>query len=185
MCDLNHFLGIEGDAPAAARRMAAQVYRVVRAATAVGAGPDWPSALACWRRPDRRPCTGRLLVGRAEVPPAARWRCPSCGDEGVVRGWERSPFDLRAHRPAGAAATEVLVSGEAATVLQGMSLLSSEVERVVFGARWDGAGAVLSGAPEDMEELLDSVAEEANKADTRAERARYSLAYDELTGTMG
>lgn len=32
---------------------------------------------------------------RLDVPPSIEWWCSACGDDGVVSGWEGSPFDLR------------------------------------------------------------------------------------------
>jgi hypothetical protein len=96
--DLRHFLDIPSDAPGPARRMAEQLTLIVRVATAGDSGTTWVSALTCNRRPGRVPCADTIAVHRADVPPAIEWLCTSCGDDGVISGWERSPFDLRPRR---------------------------------------------------------------------------------------
>ena len=97
--DLRHFLDLPDDSPGPARKMAEHLTLIVRAATAGEAGVRWASALPCPRRPGRRTCPGHIEVSRTDVPPWIQWRCPSCGDEGVISGWEQSPFDLRLRRP--------------------------------------------------------------------------------------
>src|ERR1700687_444684 len=92
--DLRHFLDMPDDAPGPAHRMAEPLGSVVRAATAGKAGTAWVSALTCRRRPGNRPCPGHIAVFRADLPAPIEWQCTSCGDEGVISGWEGSPFDL-------------------------------------------------------------------------------------------
>src|SRR5580704_2954192 len=96
--DLRHFLDITDEAPGPARRMAEHLGFVVRAATAGETGAPWVSALICRRRPGKRPCGGHIAVFRADLPAPIEWRCTGCGDEGVISGWEGSPFDLRQPR---------------------------------------------------------------------------------------
>lgn len=93
--DLRHFLDLPADTPGPARRLAGQLSNLVRAATAVDAGVAWETALTCRRRPGNKPCSGRMVVLRAEPPVPIRWQCSGCGDEGVISNWADSPFDLR------------------------------------------------------------------------------------------
>ena len=93
--DLAHFLDLPDTVPGPARKMAAQLTSIVRAATARTGGAEWVSALGCGRRPGRQRCGGHLVVRRSDVPAEIWWACSDCGDDGVIRGWERSPFDLR------------------------------------------------------------------------------------------
>src|SRR3954454_18406234 len=97
--DLRHFLDLPDDVPGPARRMAERLASIVRAATAGDAGSEWVSALSCDRRPGRRPCPGHLAVLRTDVPPSIAWWCTSCGDNGVISGWEQSAYDLRFPKP--------------------------------------------------------------------------------------
>ena len=140
--DLRHFLDMPEDAPDPAVQMGEQLCAVVRAATARPAGTVWTTALPCRRRPGRRPCSGRKTIFRADLPAPIEWRCSSCGDEGVISGWEGSYCDLRQPRPQarGQDKGEVLISGEMAASLRGLGLLDTDCERLVFAAR-AGPGA--------------------------------------------
>ena len=75
-------------------RTAEHLTSVVRGATARHAGRPLVSALPCRRRPGRQVCRGFIAVLRTEIPSSIEWRCVSCDDEGVISGWEQSPFDL-------------------------------------------------------------------------------------------
>jgi len=75
--DLRHFLDLPDDAPGPARKMAKQLGNVVRAATAAEAGTAWVSALPCRRRLGRRPCPGRIIVFRPDLPARIEWAVPA------------------------------------------------------------------------------------------------------------
>lgn len=75
--------------------MAEHLGAVVQAGTSGVAGERVVSAMRCRRRPGRRLCQGYIAVVRLETPAVIEWWCTSCGDDGVISGWEGSPFDLR------------------------------------------------------------------------------------------
>ncbi len=75
--------------------MAEHLAGIVEAGTTSPVGEPTVTSIRCTRRPGRRPCAGLIEVVRLEVPASIEWWCPICGDEGVVSGWEGSPFDLR------------------------------------------------------------------------------------------
>ena len=181
--DLRHFIGLPGDAPGPARRMAERLGSIVRAATAGDAGREWVSALPCGRRPGRRPCPGHLAVLRTDVPASIAWWCTSCGDEGVISGWERSPYDLRSRNPPApsAAAREVLIPAETAAALRDLQLLDSDTERLVFRAEANKDGIVLVGDDDDLDELMGYVAAEANHEENRRRQRRLDDAFQVLT----
>ena len=56
--DLRHFLDMPEDAPRPAWAMAAQLFDLVRAATAGDPDIVWVSSLTCRRRPGNRPSGG-------------------------------------------------------------------------------------------------------------------------------
>src|SRR6266508_3223323 len=124
------------DAPAPARRMAGHLTLIVRAATAGDAGLRWVGALTCRRRPGRRACPGHLALFRTDVPPSIEWRCTSCGDDGVISGWERSPFDLRPRStdPGPTDVLRVVIPAEVAATLRTLMVVDSASERLVFRA---------------------------------------------------
>jgi len=182
--DLRHFLGMPDDTPAPARRMAEHLTLIVRAATAGDAGLRWVSALTCLRRPGRRACPGHLAVLRIDVPPSIEWQCTSCGDEGVIRGWEHSPFDLRAHTTDSANPgddVQVIIDAEVAATLRGLTLVDTAGERLVFRARNSEHGdIILTGNEDDLDELIGYVAAEANHKQDRRRRKRLDAAFEAL-----
>lgn len=181
--DLQHFLDLPDDVPGPARRMAERLTSIVRAATAGDAGADWVSALPCDRRPGRRPCLGHIAVLRTDVPPSIAWWCTSCGDEGVISGWERSPYDLRHRNPRAESGDTrpVVIPTETAAALRDLQLLDSDRERLVFRAEATEKGIVLVGDDDDLDELMGYVAAEANHEENRRRQRRLDVAFQILS----
>lgn len=184
--DLRHFLDMPEDVPGPARRMAEHLTLLVRAATAGDAGQAWVTALPCRRRPGRRPCVGYLAVFRSDVPPAIEWRCDACGDDGIISGWERSPFDLRPRRPEPLSEPGMAVSipPEVAATLRDLRLVDPAGERLVFRARHSDDGIVLAGGPDDFDELVGFVAAEANHEPERRRQKRLDQAFEVLSALV-
>ena len=184
--DLRHFLDMPDDAPGPARKMAEQLGNVVRAATAAEAGTAWVSALPCRRRPGRRPCPGHIVVFRPDLPARIEWRCDSCGDDGVISGWEGSYFDLRAprlRRPNGTVA-DFIVPEEVAAALRDVLLLDPDCERLVYQARARDDGIVLSADGDELDELLGFVAAEANHEPNHRRQQRLDRAFAVLSDAL-
>jgi hypothetical protein len=180
--DLRHFLDLPEDAPAPARRMADHLSLVVRAATAGDGGQRWVSALSC----TRRPCPGHLGVSRSDVPPSIQWWCTSCGDEGLISGWEGSPFDLRAPgvlRALGEVRA-VVVPADVAAALRSLVLLDTDSERLVFRATLADEGVMLIGDEDDFEEVIGYVAAEANHEPNRRRQKRLDAAFAVLNDAL-
>lgn len=185
--DLRHFMDMPEDAPGPAVRMAEHLSAVVRAATAGPAGTAWLSALGCGRRPGRTPCPGRMMVFRTDKPAPIEWRCSSCGDEGVISGWEDSYADLRRRRPEGwRPKAEVPISDEVVAALRDLRLLDTECERMVFAARAEpaGPGVLLDVDAEDLDELVGFVAAEANHETNRRRQKRLDAAFSALSDAL-
>jgi len=184
--DLRHFLDMPDDAPGPARKMAEQLGNVVRAATAAEAGAAWVSALPCRRRPGRRSCPGHVVVFRPDLPARIEWRCDSCGDEGVISGWEGTYFDLRAPRPRQPNGTvaDIVVPDEVATALRDLRLLDAECERLVCRARATDEGVVLSADGDELDELVGFVAAEANHEPNRRRQQRLDRAFVVLSDAL-
>ena len=185
VADLRHFLDMPDDAPVPARRMAEHLALVVRAATAGESGQAWVSALPCRRRPGRRPCPGHYALFRTDAPPSIEWRCTDCSDQGVIRGWEGSIFDLRPRRPGlvSMPSIRMVIPAEVAATLRGLLLVDTAGERLVFRARLadDGQGVVLAAGDDDIEELLGYVAAEANHEKDRRRQKRLDQAFQTLS----
>ena len=177
--DLRHFLDLPRDTPGPARPLAEHLSNIVRAATAGDAGTAWESALPCRRRPANRRCPGRMIVLRTAAGAPIRWQCRVCEDEGVISNWEDSPFDLRRRWPALAGAiNEIGIPDEVAAALR---LLDTGCERLVFRMRAGDEGAVLAATDDDLDELIEFAAAEANHEPSRRRRQRLDAAFDALS----
>jgi Protein of unknown function (DUF3024) len=181
--DLRHFLDLPDEAPGPARRLAEQLYDLVRAATAGGTGAGWVSALPCRRRPGNRRCVGRMIVLRADAAGPIVWECSVCGDAGTISDWEGSPFDLRRRGPTPARPVHhVRIPDEVAATLRDIMVLDADCERVVFGAAFGGDDIVLPVGDDDLEELIGYVAADANHEPNRRRQQRLDVAFTVLTG---
>lgn len=184
--DLRHFLDLSDDVPGPARRMAERLTLIVRAATSGDSGLTWVSALTCTRRPGHVSCPGRFALRRTDVPASIAWRCTSCDDEGIISGWEHSPFDLRprSSEPGPTAGVQVVVSTEVARTLRSLMLLDTVSERLVFRAQVVEGVIVLSGDEDDLDELAGYVAAEANHEDDRRRQKRLDAAFEALNDAL-
>jgi hypothetical protein len=181
--DLNHFAGLPEDAPGPARRLAAHLHDIVRAATAGDAGTTWETALPCRRRPGNRRCPGRMTILRTEAGAPIWWHCSACEDEGgVISNWEDTPFDLRRRRLTLAkVAREIAIPDEVAGALRELQLLDTDCERLVFAIRARDGHAILAATDDDLDELIGFVAAEANNEPGRRRQQRLDAAFDALT----
>lgn len=183
--DLSHFLGLPPDTPGPARKLARHLSDVVRAATAGDAGATWETALSCRRRPARRPCPGRMIVFRTDESAPIRWQCSVCDDQGEIGNWADSAFDLRRRQLCLAEfVTQIAIAYEIAAALRELQLLDRDRERLVFAIRAGNDHAILAASDDDLDELIGSVAAEANHEPSRSRRQRLEAAYDALTAAQ-
>jgi hypothetical protein len=179
--DLHHFLDLPPDTPGPARRLAEHLGNIVRAATAGDAATAWTSALPCRRRPANRRCRGRMIVLRTEPGAPIQWQCNLCHDQGVISNWEDTPFDLRRRQITLAQTVhEIVISDEIAAALRELRLLDADCERLVFRLRTHHNGAILAASDDDLDELIGSVAAEANHEPNRRRQQRLDAAFDAL-----
>jgi hypothetical protein len=180
--DLHHFLDLPPDTPGPARRLAEHLSNIVRAATAGDARTAWETALPCRRRPANRRCPGRMIVLRTEPGAPIRWQCSACNDEGVISNWEDSPSDLRRRRLTLAGAVhQIVIPNEVAAALRELRLLDTDGERLVFGIRADNGHAILTATDDGLDELLGSVAAEANHESNRRRQKQLDAAFGALS----
>ena len=78
----------------------------------------------------------------------------------------------------------MVISREVATTLRGLLLIDTACERVVFRAQASEGGVVVVGTEEDLEDLVASVAAEANHEPDRRRRKRLDAAYEALEGSL-
>ncbi len=102
-----------------------------------------------------------MMVFRADLVAPIEWKCSSCADEGVIGGWEGSPFDLR--RPHSRTVRDpgagVVVSDEVAATLRDLMLVDTDGERLIFAAVATDGGAWLAASGDDLDELAGYVAD--------------------------
>jgi hypothetical protein len=182
--DLRHFDGVELDdhAPAAARRLAAHLRAVVRAATALPS-EGRPIAVPCRRRPGRVPCGGPILAAVWADPPTVQWGCAACEDGGMISGWKGTADDLSpdpADEPLRVAA---LVSEDAYKAMLGCTFLDRSCERVVSTAEPVGGRIELCATAGEWEEFRDALAAEANHV-RRPRQRRLDAAIRELEDAL-
>ena len=101
------------------------------------------------------------------------WSCDTCGDEGVISGWEGSPDDLSALDDSYADGDELvlLVARELYELIREVLLLDVACELLIARAEGTASGVVLKGSTGAFEELIEYVASEAN-AETNRRRMR-------------
>jgi hypothetical protein len=180
--DLHHVLDLPQDSPGPARRLAEHLSDIVRAATAGDAATTWESALPCRHRStSRRRCRGRMIVLRTGPGAPIRWQCSVCDDAGTISNWEDSPWDLRRRQLTLAGAVhEIVIPDEVAAALRELRLLDTDGERLVFRIRAHHDGAILPTTDNDLDELIGSVAAEANHDPDRRRRQRLDAAFAAL-----
>lgn len=71
---------------------------LVEAATSRHVEAPWCSAVRCIARVGRRTCCARIQVGQPEAS-RVEWSCPTCGERGVITGFEGTELDLSSHVP--------------------------------------------------------------------------------------
>lgn len=184
-----HILDDEGF-PAAlygpAAGLASHLGSIASAGTVAAAGEVVHTPLPCRRRPGRRPCPGRIRLRREDVPQRILWECPVCDDNGVITGWQGTPWDLTRRRSGGPVAEgdratrAVRVNAARYRLLRALPLLDPEAQRLVFGAREESAGIRLEGNAAVFEEQLGGLAAAAN-AEERGARRR---AHDALSESL-
>lgn len=192
--DLRHFEPEDPTAklPAHVRRLRRFFGEIARAASVRDSGEWSATALRCRRRPGRKPCSGRLEVFRRDVPAEVEWRCPGCGDGGVVSGWRHTFWDLSgpptelAGDPEGARIVQIHLSQKEYELLRDRAeLFEIESERIVAGARPTGRDRVLlSGRLDDWDFLLGEVAFVANGTDDRDLERRLDALADQVDSVL-
>jgi hypothetical protein len=98
--DFRHYLDdqtghLPADIPAPALRLAMFLASIVAWATSQDDDDGELTNVWCWRRPNRRPCRGEIVARVESASAEIIWNCPSCGLNGVIRGWEDSLWDHR------------------------------------------------------------------------------------------
>ncbi len=95
--DITHLLKADGSGvDGLARPIARHFAQIVRAGSVLPAGLPLDSDIPCRRRPKSRRCSGCIRIRRLDKLSRIEWRCPLCGDQGMIYNWEGSLWDIGA-----------------------------------------------------------------------------------------
>ncbi|MGH2722182.1 MAG: hypothetical protein ACRDJO_11380 [Actinomycetota bacterium] len=181
--DMRHYEGVDqldGPRYGPAKRFAAYVGHIVGAATATPPGQILCTPLPCRRRPGRRLCPGRLLVRRTDAPRQIAWRCPACSEEGVIRNWHGTMWDLSPPLTLGDAPKAAVLDIDQYRQLLSIRVLDNDALRILHAAQLTDEGVLLIGGEDDLDYLMEFVAAEANHELNR----RRQAALDEILGVL-
>lgn len=184
--NLRDLPSVPGDAPGPARRLTEHLASIVRAATSGPGEIPWVTAIPCRRRPQHRPCGDRITVRRPGPSEPIEWWCPSCGDQGVISGWQGSLLDLShsTNLENADGSLEIEVSDETAAALRDLLLRDRDLERLVYGI-WDtGEGLRLPGDEAELKDLLSFVSAETNHEASRTRRVRLDNAFVDISDAL-
>ena len=101
--DLSHFVDAQTgelptNVPGAARRLEHQTQIVAAATTATNGHDHDQDQVKCRRRPGHRACPG-VIEHCVWADERITWRCPRCGDNGVISNWQSTARDRRSVKP--------------------------------------------------------------------------------------
>jgi hypothetical protein len=156
------------DIPVPALRLTDYLGAMIEVASVGPVGEVLRTPIPCRRRPGRRPCPGRIELRVAEVPEQIDWECPACREGGTIHRWKASAWNLSAASspPVPAPADVRLQLGEPAyqAIRALRPLLSPCALRALASARLDAGQVTIATGRDDLDELADHVAAEANHA---------------------
>ncbi len=189
--DMTHYDGIASLDPDEHRplfRLVGQLGAIVRAGSLAPAGETVTTAIGCMRRPRRRACVGFIVVHRMDVPSELRWLCPECRDEGVIRNFLGTIWDMRRREstsPVVGAGLTVRLSPTEYRALRGLHTSDPESERVIYAARHDAGLILISGTEDDLGHLAGLIADEAMAEPNARRRADLNAAFDRINAELG
>ena len=127
-----------------------------------------------------------MIVLRTQPGTPIRWQCSLCDDQGVISNWEDTPFDQRPRQITLAKTIHnIVIPDQIAAALRELRLLDADCERLVFRIRAHHDGAILTASDDDLDELIGSVAAEANHEPNRRRQQRLDAASDALNTAAG
>lgn len=94
--NMQHYLdkdGSIGSMNGPTRRLADYFGSIVTFATSFDDGHFLNSNIPCRRRPERKPCLGKIQALLDLDTDNIVWQCPGCADNGVISGWQDTPWD--------------------------------------------------------------------------------------------
>lgn len=102
MTDMRHCLDASGaipeGLPGPALNLALFLGAILAWVTSGRSAADPRTNVSCRRSPGRRRCPGEIFASFEADRSTIVWHCPVCGDNGVTRGWEGTPWDRSPRR---------------------------------------------------------------------------------------
>jgi len=183
--DIRHYFDADWALPPQVRPIALYFGRIVAVATARPAGATFESAIPCRRRPRRRACPGRVVVQCSQVPPRIRWNCPRCEDQGVIVGFEESPWDLSRVPPdeEQERATVVLPEREYRVLVE-IEVLDLDCGALLLRGRPLSEGVEIEGSLALLDHLQGFVAVAANHEERAGRRRLLDGAYQRIEAEL-
>lgn len=209
IADLRHYLedgAIGSDMPRPALHIALYLGSIVAWMTSrESAGVVQQTNVPCRRSPGRRRCVTEIEANFEDHRATIRWRCPKCGDNGYIHGWQGTPWDRsKAAKGDGAHLLKVIegwcVRGEGRKgigvgdqiavrfttrdrkLLEDVDLDPEYLERLrPIPGSTDQVGEYTL---DDLEDILGYVAAEANHAESPRRRQQLDDFYDRLNRTQ-
>ncbi len=100
--DLQHFLDESGSIAVIsgpARKLAEHFTGIVAELSADLADIEGFKKIPCRRKPERKPCKGIIESWIDPETGEICWTCPECGDNGYIKNWEDTLWDLSNELP--------------------------------------------------------------------------------------
>jgi hypothetical protein len=145
---------------AAGIRFANFIREIVEAGSVYPVGDSFLSPIRCIRRPNRKPCKGRIrITPRLE---ALVWQCSECASCGEVKGWRETGGDLSQFVPdEGKKCLLLGLSEDEYRMLRVAVADTCEEAAAVAGAIWADNEVVISGSPETFVSIANTVLDES------------------------
>lgn len=127
------------------------------------------------------------MITRTAPDAPINWACDTCGDAGTVTNWAESLYDLRRRGGLSVAADvrAITLDDDTAAALRDLQLLDPECERLVFAMRADRSAVVLVASPDELDDLINAVAAEANHEPSPSRQRRLDAAFTVLDRAAG
>jgi hypothetical protein len=127
--------------------------QVISAATV---GPEITtkhSAIRCWKKPNRRRCAGRIIVGITATG-EIEWKCPECECAGIISNWKGSWPDLSELRKEDSPPYyEVIFVPQDFDFLVKCLAQNPEYDDTVYAAVWNGENVILRSTISEIKGL--------------------------------
>jgi len=145
---------------AAGIKFANLIRDIVEAGSVCPHGESTLSPIRCIRRPNRKPCKGRIRI--TPKLDAVVWQCSECESCGEISGWRETGGDFSQFIPGEGNSRLLLgLSEDEYRMLRDAVADSCEEAAAVAGAIWADNEVVISGSPETFESIANTVFDEA------------------------